>query len=535
MPDTPERSTALHSVPRWSLIALAVVFVIYALLVVGAVRGKGALWHDEAVSVLEATGHVTDWYRFEFEGAGPYGEWATAADYQAFQSVDRPFDLQGVSRDLGEHDWHPPAFFWLQHLALLVGVSPLWSGPFVNILLGGVLALVAFGLILRFSSNPLAAVLVSATALWSPAIVLSAGEARHYLLYALVLLALGAAGASVVDDVTRGRGLSRGRLVGFGVVIAAGLLANHQFFVNAVLAVGLIWLLTLPRWRVAGRVAAASAAGALASWLVFPYFIAHLGSLGDRTAGFQLDLVAGRAGRWLDGALDMVTLAPSYQGFGRFVLRGALVLAVVAAAIWWRAVWRWAVANRARAFPVLLAIGSTAVPAAAYVAQRFLDNIEGGHYVAPLWPLLVVSVSLVVLTIWPRRGVVPVGVMALALLGSCTVWVASLSANGDAMRGLIGTVASADALVVDCVSRGYFPTITEFLDPDTAVFAARGEDVVALIASGWAPAAEGDTYLLHSNCTGGPDVVQVIRDSDLGDPTWVGTLERLQVWRLAGR
>jgi hypothetical protein len=364
--------------------------------------------------VIGAAGHLDEWHRFEFEGAFPYGEWTTAAEFHRFHSVDRPLDLQGVSRSLGDYDWAPPGFFWLLHLARFAGVPVLWSGAVVNIFLGGVAAVIAFRLVLRLTGSVAGSLAATAAALWSPALALAGGEARHYMLYGVALLALGAWSSVAVGEVGAGARPSRRRLMGLAAITAGGMLANHQFVFNALVAVLLVVLLSGAGWRAARRIGGAFVAGAAVSWLVFPYFFIHFGRLGEATPGFSLDLVAGRASRWLTGAFDVVTLDPDLQGLARIAVRLILIGAVLGVALAHRRVWRWIHTVPDRALPILFAVGSAIIPAAAYALQSVLEFVEGGHYIAPLWPLTAVGIAVVLV----RHGA-PVGrrrVLAATLL-----------------------------------------------------------------------------------------------------------------------
>lgn len=508
--------------------ALLLVVAGYALLVIGAVRGRGALWHDEATSVMGAAGHLDEWHRFEFDEVPPYRVWATAADYQGFQSIDRPLDLQGVSRSLGDHDWSPPGFFWLLHLALLAGIPVLWAGPVVNVLLAAVGTVIAFRMVFHLTGTAPGGVLAAAAALWSPALVLAGGEARHYPLYGVMLLALASWGAGAVVEARRG-GLGRGRLVGLGGITLMGLLANHQFLFNGIAAVLLVVVLTRPGRRTVLQIGAAFLTGAVASWLVFPYYIIHFGRLGAATAGFRVDLVAGRASRWLTGAFDVITLDRSFEDLARLTGRVLVATAVVAVAMLHRRLIGRVRREPHLAFPTLLAIASLWIAATGYALQRVLVFVEGGHYIAPLWPLTMVAIAVVVLSAWPRAGSAILGVVAVVLLTSSVAWVRSIAPIGDATRGLLATVATADAIVVDCVARGYFPTVVPALDPATPVYAARGDDLVADLDAGFELPGER-VVLLHAPCGSDADVFAAFAAAGFGELTEVGRLERLQVW-----
>jgi hypothetical protein len=77
---------------------------------------------------------------------------------------------------------------------------------------------------------------------------------------------------------------------------------------------------------------------------------------------------------------------------------------------------------------------------------------------------------------------------------------------------------------------GYFPTIVHALDPETSIYLATGEDLVAAIGDGWT-APDGSIHFLHGSCPGADDVFGALAGAGVPEPTKVGTIERYEVWR----
>ncbi|RLE20742.1 MAG: hypothetical protein DRJ50_10250, partial [Actinobacteria bacterium] len=123
-----------------------------------------------------------------------------------------------------------------------------------------------------------------------------------------------------------------------------------------------------------------------------------------------------------------------------------------------------------------------------------------------------------------------VAVVAGVAVLSTVQWIGDTRGGGDITTAMLSEIAAADAVVTDCVSRGYFPTIVHTLDPETPTNLATGEDLVAAIDDGWTT-PDGSIYFLHGSCPGDDDVFGALARSGVAEPTRVGTIERYEVWR----
>jgi len=526
-----EESSAGH----WHLSALSIaaligIIVVYGILVVSAVNARGNIWHDEAASILAATGHQDDWYRIEFDGAEPYGSWASASEYQSLLRVDRPFDLQGVSRSVADHDFHPPFSYWLLHIALVAGLPLLWAGPVVNILAGGILAVVLFLLVSRLVRSTRAALTAVAASLWSPAIVLAGAEARHYIVLALMVVALGAVSAWIVAARGERSAPSVAQLAGFAVVTTIGMLTHHQFFFFAVAAAGIIWLAGYFRsWRPAVKIGGALIVGVGVATLLFPYLVPHSTRLQSILPPIDLTAVPGRMSLWLTRTFDVVSLDRDLTGLFRFLSRSLIVVAVITVVVMHRPILRWARGVPEQAAVVVLSVVTILIPAVAYAFGRAPDHALGIKYVGALWPLAVAALVIVAVAISPR-GWIAVAVVAGVALLSTVQWIGDVRVGGESTTAMLSEIAAADAVVTDCASRGNFPTIVHGLDPETPVYLATGEDLMAAIDDGWM-APDGSVYFLHGSCPDADDVFGALARAGVREPTRAGAIERYEVWR----
>jgi hypothetical protein len=170
------------------------------------------------------------------------------------------------------------------------------------------------------------------------------------------------------------------------------------------------------------------------------------------------------------------------------------------------------------------------VSAAAYALQFIPAFAVGGHYVVPLWSIVMPAAAIAAVHLHRPFGPGVVGMVAAGLLVSSIAWLVAAAPSGAATRRLLSEVAAGDAVVTNCASRGYFPTVSHVLDPGTPVFLATGVDLTEAIRDGWQPPS-GTTYFLEADCPGGDDVTAALSAAGYAPLTRVGTLERFRVWR----
>lgn len=516
--------------PRWAWPTLLGVIAVYGMLTIGAVQARGNLWHDEAVSTLAATAHLDDWYRLEYEHVPPYGEWVTAAEFQALQSVDRLLPLVAISQGLGRYDVHPPVYFWLYHLALASGLPTLWAGPVLNVALGALLAAMVVRLVMNLTGSLPAALLASAAMLWSPATILAAGEARSYLMYSVATVLLGSAIVAVIGDHERGRTPDRLRLLAVAGTITLGLLTNAQVGLFVLSAAAVIGLRLIRHPRRLAPVAGSFVAGALAAAALFPWMFAQVGRVGVASGEFQVGLIATRLSQWLSRAFDVVSHDLESGTIARIVMRSVVIGVALAVVVGWAPLRRWWSSNPLPSAFIEYAVLAAILLAATYALQSIMVGAVGGHYLVPLWCIVLPAVVVAMVHMSRRWGVIAAGVMALVLLTSSIVWIAGASPASAATRALIAEIADGDAVITGCASRGYFPTVSHALDPETPVWLSTGEDLVAAMNRDWDPPA-GTIHLLDARCPGSDDIVGALEDAGFGPVIHVGTLERYQVWR----
>ncbi len=383
----------------------AVVLLLSALTAGGALRtwliaAKRTLNHDEAISYLCAAGKQGLYRDCTLKDAPPLGTWVPAAELKSFFEPQRYLCLGRIGRDLADTDIHPPLYFWLLHVwRLLVGLH-LWTGPALNVLLaalGGVLLFVVARAILR---NELAA--AGAVAIWwfSPAVVATCFEARHYDLLALFSIAfVGALWSCVTGPAPRR--IHHWLLL--TLTTAGGLLTHYHFGLLPTLAAPWVLLRTRGDPRRLLRVTAAVAVGAALFVTIHPRFVSSILRARKQAQGF-------------DRADIPVRVQTSLATYAAFFVRGPSVnwlahrhwpwisLGVVCSGrllLWLLFRHRRGKDSAADQMTAYLFLALATANIGLYIAGLSPKHAMGPQYPAMVWPLLALLIVRVVQTL-PR-------------------------------------------------------------------------------------------------------------------------------------
>jgi hypothetical protein len=447
---------------------LAVAAAVVALIAVAAVQhttkitAVARVSHDDTISYLAATGHQGEYAQVVESGSAPVAQWVPAAQWQRFTRVEDALPLLRIAQDLGHYDIHPPVYFWLLHVwLLLVGVH-LWSGPALNVLVHVATAVVLWRLARHVTRSPVAA--WGAVGVWVslPAVAETAVQARQYSLAALFSIALASAFIR-----TREAASVRG-LIGVAACTALGLLTLYPFglivaclalFCAADLLAGIDIdagkHLQASRRRTAFAQLGALAAGGVVFLLCQPWLRETLQRQQEQVEAYSPELSRFRVDVLLrDLPRFAVADLPAMAGF--VVLIATAVLAVLA----WRA--------RPQARPVVaLAVVVPLALSAAYIAVVTPGAASQARYFSIALP----HVALLPVLAWPYLKVKPVLFVAAAAFVAAVVINTTLAISEAGTPP--ATVLDGDRpVVMDNLARGVLLRILWDAPPQTPVYAA---------------------------------------------------------------
>ena len=448
----------------------------------GLAANKQTIAHDEMISYLGAAANLGA-YHDVIDGAAPNGIWSPAADWKQFITPTTPFNFNQISWDQADNDIHPPLYFWLLHLwMLVVGVHP-WTGASLNVFffLAGLIAL--YGLAkdaLRSDLEAAAAVLIWAV---SPAVLKMSSQARHYELFGLSAI-LFVWLLSRYADLDRQPNWCSWLLL--ALATAVGSLTHYHF---ALVAVGAVifylaqWLRMKPRRFLSGTAAILAGYGLM--FLLHPSILLSFEELVGRQAA---------EARYLSTGIDIMRrLYAIGDTFTRFWVYGRipqviLFIFAVASLIWATSFY---LKNRThwqkRLQPVngrgkellwlfLWLFGWTI---ALYLT--FISPIHAmmSRHMGAIWPFYAL-LPVFLARLWPRQQIrILLAINGIVLLSGILFTSQTIRTNQQ-MIDNTAVLAQADSILIDTVERGIAPRLFWPIPDETAAFIAPQAKLPAL-------------------------------------------------------
>jgi len=455
------------------------VAIVLAIVLAGAavrmvmVAGKAQLTHDECDAFVLALGHAPQYFHAQ-QGAYPAGQWVPARVWKDFLRVDQRFCFAAIRYGCAFYDNHPPLYFSLLHVwMLLMGVTP-WSGVLLNTAIAMATTAALYGFARFLTGSHWEAAFIAAAWALSPIVVSVAFEARPYELKALIaVLFVWQSLRMIRNDPTAGWGNRTAILV----TALAGML-THYYFAFVIAATGFYALVRLAR-RDNRRLAlwiALSAAGCLLLFAVHPGALGAVGRQQQTVPPFQAENLPVRAYRVGTTLLGFA----AYPKLLKAALLAALIVGFVAGAVWVGrhrekalALYR---ANAAALIPVyyFAFVGSLII--LLYMAFFSHALAMGGKYLASAWPFCAFIPALL-LRLVPRRKALVAGVF-LALLAAQSLWQAANVWQRSPAADPAPIFAGRARLLCDDPVRGFFPRVFIHAPDDMVVFAAPVSDLL---------------------------------------------------------
>lgn len=497
--------------------AMVVMSVIQVWAVVLKERGDQIVY-DEAVSYLAATVHEGDYAKAKAGGLN--GRWVPAAQWKDLMRPGRILGFRTIARDLSEADYHPPLYFWLLHIWVLVVGVHASSGLWLNWLLALLTGYALYRLAREALGDELEAAAVAAVWLVAGPVTITNLVARHYALFGLVTTVFV---WLVVRACERERRLLWYDYLFFGLATAAGAL-THYHFALVIVGGALFALARLARRdprRLLTMTGAALAGGALAfalnPWFYEAFrheragqavkFTKALVRLRFREVRPRLSVFFGSTEEWAMAALKPVR--PALRATGGGALPASVVLGLLVAL----------------AAAALFALPRTRRPLVAYLRGVRTQGWwilwflvwTGGATVglfligqSPKWALH----SRYMAAVWPFLAFVPLLVARLAkrwavllVVVFCAVFL--VPANVQHMRAYLREIPGnrtaleqADHIVFDTVTRGILLRMVWGVPDDTLVYVDRIEGLLAT-PEAWRDVLHGgDAYASYAGTKG---------------------------------
>jgi len=501
---------------------LALVVLIAAMVVMSAIQiwavvlkeRSGQIVYDEAVSYLAATGHEGDYAAAKAGGLN--GRWVRAAEWKDLMQPGSILGFRSIAKDLSEADYHPPLYFWLLHVWVLVFGVHVSSGLWLNWLLALATGYALFRLAREALGDELEAAAVAAVWLVAGPVTITNLVARHYALFGLLTTVFV---WLVVRACDRKRALRWYDYLFFALATAAGALTHYHFAL--VLAGGALFALARLARRDPRRLltmTAVALAGGLLAFLLNPWFYEafrreHEGQavkvtkalvrLRFREVRPRLSVFFGSTEEW---ALTVVRpVRPALCAAGGGALSAGVVLglfvALAAAALFVlprtrRPLVRYLRGVRTQGWWILwflLWIGGATI--ALFLAGQSPKWALNSRYMAAVWPFLA-FVPLFVARLAKRWAV-------LLVLVFCAVFL--VPENVKHMRAYLheipgdgAALQQADRIVFDTVTRGILLRMVWGVPDDTQVYVDRIDELIEAPEAWRNDLSTGDAYASYA-------------------------------------
>ena len=391
---------------------------------------------DDATSYLTASGNRSAYNAGLKNPSTPAGVWVPASEWQRFLGEPRPFAFRTISRDLGNLDIHPPAYFWLLGSWISIFGVHLWSGPTLNFLIHGLTGLALFQLAFWVLGSRRQAALVLLLWALSPAVARTAANTRQYALFGLFSVLLMSEALRLTEG-TPGRPWRRG--VGITAAALGGLLTHLQF--TLVCGTAGVWMLFRSARSAPLRLAVGTVALAAAAGLAFAIFPEALDQLARQQARPVASSTAARVGILPQALAEFFFVRPSALAQGAvFALTTGVLLVSLSLGLRSRlGSWPREPRSARIAGPLFFLATLFAAIGGAYLLGLSPDHAMKYRYLSPLWPAFAFVPVLAWRWLpWRPRRVRLAGGAALVVLLVANASAVRMSAPGDPARALAG-------------------------------------------------------------------------------------------------
>ncbi|MBD3291894.1 MAG: hypothetical protein GF393_03155 [Armatimonadia bacterium] len=467
---------------RQAYLILALAVVVGLALRAGIVSGRTTLSFDGTFSYLEAAGREGDYEVVTEAGSElpPYGEWVSARQWQQFLVARTDFRPREMARDVATLNIHLPGYFWLLHFASRILGMHVWTGPALNTLIDLLTIFVIFAAARTVLDDPRWAAVAALVWAVSPAPLESTRMARQYSLLACVSVLFA---WRFVHIIRTGQAARWRAYAALTLVVFVGAL-SHMFFGICIMAGLVVAIQRHNRW-VLGRFALSTLAGVIPAIAVDPWIVPLI--LGGNPNKVPVTL-RGFQNRILKVGFHLFDL------LGNTIV-GNVILAAVAIVCIVVIFRRYPPGERLRTLIrqirgpepnpfLLMSLVVFFTLGGLYIAFLIPYHATGPRYLSAVWPLMAIGVVVPLRSVRWRRWLIPT-LLVFALLNS--LWqIYAFSRMQAEHQALADRAKKYDYLLVDQMRSGTFLGLMHEVDPDTQVYAARPQDLLARVDE-WEP------------------------------------------------
>ncbi len=463
---------------------------------------KGRLECDEGISFVVATGHRTEYRNILKERAHPYGMWVPAEEWKRLLRIEERFCFRKIGAELARHDIHPPFYFWLLHLWVMVFGVYLWTGPALNTLIGLGTMIMVFLLGRHAARDALAGGAAAFIWAFSPTVILASNEARQYDCLGFCTALLAWQVVRCLDTERRCGWTSLALLSGATTI---GLLTYYHIGLFHVACVILFVVYLLRRHRRRFLACCGSVAvGILLFVLLHPRFLESLHRGRERIqSAWRLDDLPFRAEqvltRYASLVVDTVLHTEVIRRWLEYLSLGAFSLLVATTVVVFvkdllRRNGRSRIVDHRTVQVLFLFSWAGGMNVLLYLAGVSPSHAMEPKHPSMVYPLLAVAIVLMLWTL-RRARVVVVLLFCCALLASSTYSVFYRRAVQNTRPPLARAMHQADAIVIDNLNALFLPALVVNVPDHTPMLAAE-QDYLLDNRSRWAGTLGGNSLFI---------------------------------------
>lgn len=434
------------------------------------------LTHDGSIAYCAAAGKHNAFAAALTDRSGIYTRWASAKEWRSFLFVDRVFCFGEILSGLKNFDIHPPFYFWLLHVFMLIFGTHAWTGPLMNAFIACGSAAVLFFLARECFRNSAPASVASAIWFASPPVMGVMLMPRPYCLMTLLGLLLV---WKIVSLSRSDRSVTKMACVFIAILSAIGML-THFHFALLLAGCGLYLILGVERieWKKCLTVFTSMAAGGVLFLLVFGNPAKVVARAKGQLQPFNWDL--------FDDRFKIVRYALSFFWGASAIAKIVTICFVIAALIVFILGLYGLKRNRPFRFlgriygdfPLLFFfVWMTGLIVTLYLCFMSPVHAMSDRYLCLVWPFMAcVAVSLL--------KYVPKFPHAASWILACFLLVTSLITDIDFERNItptsdpVPTFKQVEAVLIDVPARGYlFPVLFQ-LNDEQWVFAGWQKEIL---------------------------------------------------------
>lgn len=124
-----------------------VCIVLFLLLLFTRIFGiifKTGITHDEVISFISVTGNQEAYHHVVKNKKHPYGNIVPVAEWKKLWTPGCTLCFKKIQSDLMDYDLHPPFYFWLLHLFILIFGVHMWTGLVLNLVIEIMTAIILY-------------------------------------------------------------------------------------------------------------------------------------------------------------------------------------------------------------------------------------------------------------------------------------------------------------------------------------------------------------------------------------------------------